>query len=195
MVIDYPNLIKQLNHYQQEAKAFGCEQADCGFLATVSDSGQPSVRIITIYQITEQGLLFLANKNSGKIRHLQLNPKAGLCFYWDEIHLQITVEGIVEPLDHTTTCELWNRRDHQANLTAWAIDIAKDNKANDNLVENKQLIRQRTQATRLPLAESWWGYGLKPKRIDLWNSQWHKNKQHQAYSYRGGCWQQTTYHY
>lgn len=179
----------KLRNYLEEAKTFGDADANCCFLATTGANHQPSVRIISIYDINENGLLFLAKKTSGKIIQLTQNPKAGVCFYWRDIKIQATVEGIVEALDESASEALWINRDHNANLTAWATDIAaQQNDSTESLESYKQIARDKFQDSRLPLAESWSGYGLRPHRIEFWQTEWRKNKKHECYVKKGGFW-------
>jgi pyridoxamine 5'-phosphate oxidase len=188
------NALDKFKEDMKNAETFGELKANCGFFATTGPEKQPSVRIITIHDVTDDGLLFIAKKSSGKIKQIKQNPKIGLCFFWDAINLQVTLEGIVEPLDENASSKLWNKRDHHANLSAWAIDMAStENKEND-LREMKTKVRERFKESRIPLPDSWSGYMIKPSRIEFWPIGWKKNKKHICYIKRGGFWQENTFH-
>ncbi|MGH1485362.1 MAG: pyridoxal 5'-phosphate synthase [Cellvibrionaceae bacterium] len=190
----YKEVISQLNSYLNEAKTFGNLNANCCFMATVSRENQPSVRIITVYEINEKGLSFLAKKESGKIIHLKQNPKAAMCFHWDAINVQVTIEGIVEELNQKKSAEIWKKRDHDAKISAWAADIAKNNDDKNNIKVYTSEAKQRFQEQQPPLATSWCGYILKPTRIEFWPSVWKKNKKHTCYSKQGGYWHESSYY-
>jgi pyridoxamine 5'-phosphate oxidase len=191
----HQNAIAQLNNYLSEAKTFGDENANCCYLATSSQDLQPTVRVITIYDINSHGLLFLAKKSSGKIIHLANNPKAGLCFHWKTINVQATIEGIVEEISKEESEALWNKRDRDASIAAWASDIAKtDGKQVNSMTLSTAEAKQRFQGNRPPLAESWSGYVLKPNRIEFWPTSWKKNQAHTCYSKKGGFWHESSFH-
>ena len=181
----YQDAITRLRDCLEEANTFDDVDANCCYLATSGVDRQPSVRVITIYEINEGGLLFLSKKTSGKIIQLTQNPKAGVCFYWPSIKMQATVEGIVEELDEPASEALWVKRDHNAKLTAWATDIAVQDESTESLESYKQVARGKFQDSRLPLAESWSGYGLRPHRIEFWQTDWRKNKKHECYVKKG----------
>ena len=183
----FETAIDRCKAYLVEAKNFGEKDANCAFVATVGANKQPSVRIITIYDISEQGLLFLANNQSGKINQIRENPKVGLSFYWPSISMQVGIEGIVEELDRQQSATLWAKRDHNAKLSAWASDIAKEHGDSASFEKYKAAARERF-AGAPPLADSWSGYCIKPNRLVFWHTQWKKNKPQECYLKKGGFW-------
>lgn len=186
----FKNALSQIACYIGEAKQFGNPDANCCFLATTDANHCPSVRIITILDINDSKLLFLANKNSGKTKHLQENPSVGLCFYWPEIHMQATIEGNVVRLTDILSEKLWGKRDYQAQITAWAIDSMDTNNHND-IEQYKREAKARFQSTKPPLANSWAGYGIEPNRIEFWNTDWRKSKKRRCLTKVNGEWQET----
>jgi len=69
-------------------------------LATATDSGEPSVRVVLCRGMdTNAGSLwFYTNASSRKGRELASNPRAAVAFHWDALDRQARVEGTVEPL-------------------------------------------------------------------------------------------------
>jgi pyridoxamine 5'-phosphate oxidase len=187
--------MSQLNASLSDAKAFHDPQADNAYLATSGDDLQPSVRIISIHQIDDKGLFFLANKNSGKIIHINTNPKIGLCFYWQSISLQVTIEGVVNAIDPDESEALWIKRDHNAKITAWAFDMADDKISKDELAYYKKKVRDDFQQSQPPLAVSWSGFVIEPTRIEFWKTDWRKNKCRDCYQKTDNVWQEFHDHY
>jgi len=187
----YKKAIDQLNNALSDAKTFNEKKFDTCSLSTVNDNGQPSVRIITVYDVSDKGLFFLANKNSGKIIHINNNPQVGLCFYWKSINLQATIEGVVEAIDRKKSEALWARRDHHAKVTAWAFDLAEKQVNTSELEDYKRKTRDQFQESQLPLAKSWTGFLIKPVRIEFWQADWRKNKCRDCYTKVGGVWQES----
>ncbi len=191
----YKKAMDQLNTVLLDAKTFKDAQADICFLSTVAENGQPSVRIITIHNIDDRGLYFLASQNSGKIIHINENPQVGVCFYWQTLKLQVTVEGIVEGLDTKTSEELWAKRDHHAKITSWAFDLAEAPIGKNELDYYKKQTRDHFQERQPPLAKSWSGFLIKPTRIEFWQTDWRKNKCRDCYSKIGAIWQEAHHQY
>jgi pyridoxamine 5'-phosphate oxidase len=189
----HQNVLAKLKQYMEDAKTFGEANANCCFLATCGQEKQPSVRIVTIYDITDDGLSFVAKKSSGKIIQIENNPKIGLCFFWGSINIQATLEGVVEPLNEETSSEMWRRRDHNANVSAWAVDMASSGDK-EEIGQLKSQVRERFHESRIPLPSSWSGYIVKPTRIEIWPTQWKKSQKHQCYIKKGGYWHESSFH-
>ncbi len=182
------NALNMLSRYIDEATQLGNSKADCCFFATAADNQQPSVRMITIQKIDEQGLLFLVNKHSGKAKQFQTNPRVGLCFYWPETEMQATIEGNVTELERSTAEILWKKRDYHAQLTAWALETSKDESC-DSLSDHKSEIREHFSGNKPTLAASWAGYIIEPTRIEFWKNHWRKNKKRECFSNASGQWE------
>ena len=65
-------------------------------VATAANDGAPSVRMVLVKQVDENGLVFYTNYESRKARELAVNPAAALLFYWDPLGRQVRIEGAVE---------------------------------------------------------------------------------------------------
>lgn len=178
-----------------DARQLTNDKSDCGFLATTGENKQATVRMITVLAINDKGLMFLANKNSGKVKQFSANPDVGLCFYWPELQVQTTIEGNVRELDRETSETLWQKRDYHAQITAWAIDSIDDKQSADPLhTLDKDSVRERFSNTRPPLATSWAGYIIEPSRIEFWGTDWRKNKKRSCYFKQEGEWQLSEYY-
>lgn len=186
--VDYENILQEVRNAIDEAKNFGTDNAECGFLATTGTNRQPSVRTITICDIRTEGFLFLVNKKSGKGIQLLQNPKVGLCFYWPSIRLQITIEGIVKELSKLDSDALWRKRDYHAKMAAWAATVAAEEQNSASIIECKQKAKQRFQQLQPPLLESWGGFVIQPHRIEFWPTQWNQHHTHTCYFKKGGFW-------
>jgi pyridoxamine 5'-phosphate oxidase len=191
----YKKAMDQLKLSLMDAKSFKDSQANNCYLATSGVDGQPSVRIITIHEVEDKGLFFLANKNSGKIIQVNHNPQVGLCFYWQTLGLQATIEGVVEIIDNEVGEGLWAKRDHHAKITAWAFDLAEDEMGKDKLDYYKKKTRDNFQESLPPLAKSWSGFLIRPTRIEFWKNDWRKNKCRDCYQKKGSVWQEFHHHY
>ena len=77
----------------QEATEREPSDVDAASIATVSPEGKPSIRMVLVRGISEQGFSFYTNLGSRKAQDLKLNPNMALCFHWKSIAKQIRIEG------------------------------------------------------------------------------------------------------
>jgi pyridoxamine 5'-phosphate oxidase len=157
----------QLNSSLSDAKMLKDPLVKNCYLATAGDNGHPSVRIITVHEVEDKGLFFIASKSSGKTIQINENIQVGLCFYWQALSLQVTVEGLVEATDDKTSEILWAKRDHHVKITALAFDLAEDKMGKDKLDYYKKKTRDNFQESLPPLVKSWSGFLIRPTRIEF----------------------------
>ena len=69
---------------------------ECMALATATDDGRPSVRMVLLKGVDEGGFVFFTNYGSRKASELEANPQAALCFHWVPLERQVRVNGSVE---------------------------------------------------------------------------------------------------
>ena len=93
-----PDPVRQLARWLAEARAAGIELAEAAALATASAGGAPSVRMVLVKDVQDDGLTFFTGYESRKGLELAENPRAALLLYWHELGRQGRVEGTVERL-------------------------------------------------------------------------------------------------
>lgn len=64
-------------------------------LATVVMNGNPSVRVVLMKSVDEDGFVFYTNLDGRKGRELRTHPAAAICFHWPTLHVQVRAEGPV----------------------------------------------------------------------------------------------------
>ena len=89
------------NPYDLFAEWFAAAEAgepdmpDAAALATCGADGQPSVRMVLIKHVDQNGFVFYNNLGSRKTAEIAANPRVALCFHWKSLHKQVRVEGEV----------------------------------------------------------------------------------------------------
>src|SRR6185437_12985803 len=76
-----------------EAAAAREELAEAMSVATATAGGAPSLRMVLLRGLDEQGFVFYTNFDSRKAAELTENPHAALCFHWKSFARQVRVEG------------------------------------------------------------------------------------------------------
>src|SRR5688500_15582683 len=89
-------------------------------LATVGEDGSPSLRIVLLKGVDEDGFVFYTNLESRKGRDLRARPRASLCFYWSALDLQIRIDGGVSAVREDEADEYFASRPRGSQIGAWA---------------------------------------------------------------------------
>ena len=94
----------------EEALAAGVLQPHACSLATADGNGQPSVRMLILKDIDDDGWHFATSRTSRKGRDLTANPRAALNFYWPQLGRQVRVAGTVVELSAEASAADWHAR-------------------------------------------------------------------------------------
>lgn len=148
-------------------------EANAMTIASVSNEGQPSARIVLLKGIEEntekKGLLFYTNYHSRKGKELTENPKVSVLFYWGALQQQVRIEGEVKQLSPQKSTQYFQQRPKGSQIGAWASPqsqvIASRTILNDNLTE---LEAQYKDQEILPRPDHWGGYLIEPHYWEFW---------------------------
>src|SRR5690348_9372409 len=91
-----PDPVAQFHVWFAAAAEAGLRMPEAAAVATASNDGAPSVRMVLVKQVDERGFVFFTNYESRKARELSVNPAAALLFYWDPLGRQVRIEGGIE---------------------------------------------------------------------------------------------------
>ena len=63
-------------------------------LATTNENNEPSVRMVLLIGLSQNGFVFYTNLNSPKSNDIKKNPKAEMCFHWKSLQRQIRIMSL-----------------------------------------------------------------------------------------------------
>lgn len=162
---------------------------DAGFLlpesmavATATPDGRPSVRMMLLKGVDEEGFLFYTNYGSRKAGELDENPQAALVFHWDVLERQVRVEGSVERLSKVTSAAYFRTRSRGSQLGAWASRQSDPLESREALERRFRRCEEQFRGEEIPLPDFWGGYRLRPVRIEFWQGR--ANRLHDRLEYR-----------
>lgn len=139
-------------------------------LGTVSDTGEPSVRIVLLKQVDERGFVFYTNFESRKGRELLATKRAALCFHWQQLEVQVRVEGVARPVGDAEADAYFASRARGSQLGAWA-SIQSSVMALPGDLENRvREVEQRFAGRPVPRPPHWSGFRVMPERIEFWRN-------------------------
>ena len=103
-----------------EAKKTEINDPNAFALATVGSTGQPSVRMLLLKGVKENGFVFYTNMNSHKGNDLKRNQRASICFHWKSLQRQVRISGNVSQVSDREADAYFETRDYDSQIGAWA---------------------------------------------------------------------------
>jgi pyridoxamine 5'-phosphate oxidase len=179
----------QLTRWLDDARAAGSNVAEVMTLATSTNAGLPSARMVLLKDAEEAGLTFYTSYESRKGRELAENPRAAAVLYWHELGRQVRAEGPVERLPPEQSDAYFASRPLGSRLSAAVSHQSAVVASRDELERAAAELGRRTDAeTGVPRPEHWGGYRLIPELWEFW--QHRVDRLHDRFRYRpaGGSW-------
>lgn len=163
-----PDPIAQFGQWFAEARSAGVAQADAMTLATVSQEGQPSARMVLLKEPAAGGFVFFTNYRSRKARDLAVNPRAALLFFWRELSRQVRITGTVTKISRAESEAYFRTRPRGAQLSAWASWQSSPIPDRQILEARVSKLEAKYSAAGIPAPPNWGGYRLRPESIEFW---------------------------
>jgi pyridoxamine 5'-phosphate oxidase len=164
-----PDPIAQFGRWFTEAVKAKVPEPNAMNLATISEDGRPSSRIVLLKGVEGGRFLFYTNYQSQKGKELEKNPACALNFFWPDLERQIRIEGIVQRLDDTTSEKYFQSRPRGSQVSAWA-------SPQSSLIRDRSILEGRVKEIEkrfkgkevLPKPHQWGGYQVEPFEIEFW---------------------------
>lgn len=163
-----PDPVEQSRKWVDDAIVADCVEANAMTLSTVSPDGRPESRYVLLQGLDEHGFWFVTNTESAKGRALAANPHAALTFAWHQLHRQLRVTGVVEPLPDELSDAYFARRSRGSQIGAWASRQSSVIPSREALDQAVAECAKRFEGQDIPRPPFWRGYALKPDAIEFW---------------------------
>ena len=165
----HPDPIQQFGHWFEQARAAELMEPNAMALATVSPTGQPSVRMVLLKEYSERGFVFYTDYRSRKGLELAANARAGLCFWWDALQRQVRINGSVEQVAREEAAEYYKSRPHGSRVGAWASHQSQVLPSRETVEQAvARLDTQHPEGSDVPLPPHWGGYRVIPQEMEFW---------------------------
>ena len=137
-------------------------------LATASQDGLPSARIVLLKGFGEKGFVFFTNYESYKGQQLAENPKACLVFFWKEIERQVRITGLVSKISGKESDEYFETRPGNSRIGAWASPQSRVIESRDWLDQQFNALVAKMEGSSIQRPPYWGGYIVNPVMIEFW---------------------------
>src|SRR5260221_5909705 len=171
----------------ERARQEGVDTAPAG-LAPSDAASRPSVRIVLLRRVDQQGFVFYTNYNSRKAHELAEDPRAALCQHWPALEEQIRVEGSVEKVTPAESDAYFAGRPRESQIGAWASDQSQKMASRDVLETRYAEIETRFAGRPVERPPFWGGFRIVPSRIEFWYGRAGRWPERLLYTRTAGDW-------
>jgi len=161
-------------------------------LATVGMNGSPSVRMVLMKGVDEDGFVFYTNLDGRKGRELRTRPAAAICFHWPALEVQVRAEGPVTLVSDSEADEYFATRSRASQIGAWASVQSQPIEHVNDLADRVGEYEAKFEGEDVPRPPFWSGFRLRPDRIEFWKSKPGRLHERHLYTRVGESWTMET---
>ena len=163
-----PNPIAQFRVWFADALAAQIIDANAMSLATVSATGEPSVRTVLLKDLDDEGFVFFTHYTSPKGQDLAHHPRASLLFFWAALERQVRVTGAVSQVARAVSEEYFASRPLESQWAVWAAPQSSVLADRQTLERHFDAVRRRFEGQPVPCPPDWGGYRVTAEQMEFW---------------------------
>jgi pyridoxamine 5'-phosphate oxidase len=180
-----PNPYEQFGWWFEDISNTDFMEPNAMTLATATQSGRPSARIVLLKSFDENGFVFYTNYHSRKGREMEQNNQAALLFYWDLLERQVRIEGVIEKVHVNLSEEYFANRPYESRLSAIVSEQSEEIPSRQYLEDKLEEVRTSGVVQR-PI--HWGGYILKANYFEFWQGRASRLHDRLVYVLEKGAW-------
>ena len=150
-------------------------------LATVNESGQPSLRNVLLKGISDEGFVFYTNYESRKGSEINFNNRVCVNFLWKALERQVTINGHAEKISKDDSEKYFRTRPRGHQISAWASTQSSKIPRREWMQEREKEMLSKFANIEVPYPEFWGGFNISPTEIEFWQGR--ENRMHDRIQY------------
>ena len=166
---DLDNPMDLFKKWFDKAKETEINDPNALALGTADKNNQPSVRMVLLKGLSNEGFVFYTNFNSKKGSDLKSNQQTSMCFHWKSLRRQVRVIGKVIQVTDNEADEYYNSRPYKNRISAWASNQSKKLESRDIFLKKiEEFEKKYPDENKVPRPRHWSGWRVVPKEIEFW---------------------------
>lgn len=166
---DLDNPIDLFKNWFKKAEKTEINDPNAVALGTSNKINQPSVRIVLLKGLSNEGFVFYTNFNSKKASDLKANQQASMCFHWKSLRRQVRIIGNVKQVSDKEADDYYNSRPYKNRISAWASNQSEKLDSRDIFLRKiKEFEKKYPDQKKVPRPPHWSGWRILPKEIEFW---------------------------
>ena len=159
--------ILKTHDWIQEAKEAGAGLPHALNLATVSQEGQPSSRMVLLKRLSDEGLVFFTDYEGKKGQEILNNNRVAMNFWWAKTDKQIRIEGICSKVSKEESDEYFSTRPRGSQISASASEQSRTLDSYKSLLNKAKHIELQNEGKDIRRPDRWGGFILKPNLFEF----------------------------
>ena len=153
---DLDNPIDLFKNWFKKAEKTEINDPNAVALGTSNKINQPSVRIVLLKGLSNEGFVFYTNFNSKKASDLKANQQASMCFHWKSLRRQVRVIGNVKQVSDKEADDYYNSRPYKNRISAWASNQSEKLDSRDIFLRKiKEFEKKYPDQKKVPRPPHW----------------------------------------
>lgn len=183
-----PDPFRQFEVWFQDAVEARVIESNAMILATATPDGHPSVRVVLLKGMDDDGFVFYTNYDSGKGQDMAAHPRAALLFFWAELERQVRISGDVSKVSREEAAEYFQSRPRESQIGAWVSPQSQPIPHRNVLQENFDALTAQHEGAFVPLPPFWGGYRVSPEQMEFWQGRPNRLHDRLLYTRADGKW-------
>ena len=158
-------------------------------LATASNSGKPTSRIVLLKEYDEKGFIFYTNYESTKGIQIESNPYGSLTFNWHPLERQVRIRGKIRKISPEKSKKYFASRPRLSQISVLASKQSTTVESRADLEKLFKKFEKKYEGQEIPMPEYWGGYRLEHKEVEFWQGRRDRMHDRFVYTRHGTTWQ------